>query len=358
MSASRRNFMYASTLSPFPEGWYFVASRKVVLKEKLIQKTWMGENVVIWCDENERISVAEAFCPHLGADLGPAAGGRICDGRLVCPFHGYEFDVTGQCVATPYADPPRTARLRVFETHEVLDMIFAWWGIDGREPQWRLPADPPDQTGWSDLEIRAIRLPGHPQETTENSVDVAHLRYVHGYDNVSRADPVSVEGHCLESRFDFRRVRSIGNVVDFVFEVSASTRVLGLGYSLVEIREHSIGMDMRLWVLATPVDGTLIDMTLVSQVGEIRNPKRWLAGLGFLPVSMRAPIMNKFIVASQRRDVLQDLVIWSNKRYEPRPRLCRSDGEIMPFRAYCAQFYPDPVDSADSRPAARGVTVE
>ena len=42
-------------------------------------------------------------------------------------------------------------------------------------------------------------------------------------------------------------------------------------------------MDLRLWVLATPVDGKLIDMTLVSQVKEIRNPKRKLAGLGFLP---------------------------------------------------------------------------
>ena len=48
--------------------------------------------------------MAEAFCPHLGSDLGPAAGGRICDGRLVCPFHGYEFDATGQCVATPFAE--------------------------------------------------------------------------------------------------------------------------------------------------------------------------------------------------------------------------------------------------------------
>ena len=37
---------------------------------------------------------------------------------------------------------------------------------------------------------------------------------------------------------------------------------IGLGYSFVEVREHSIGMDLRLWVLATPVDGALIDFTL------------------------------------------------------------------------------------------------
>ena len=61
--------------SPLPEGWYFVASRQDVLKAKLIQKTWMGEDLVVWCDESGRVCVAESFCPHLGSDLGPAAGG-------------------------------------------------------------------------------------------------------------------------------------------------------------------------------------------------------------------------------------------------------------------------------------------
>ena len=145
-----------------------------------------------------------------------------------------------------------------------------------------------DQAGWSDFEIRTTRFPGHPQETTENSVDLAHLRYVHGYDNVSRVEPVSVDGPCLESSFGFKRIRKIAKIATFTFDISASTRVFGLGYSFVEIREHTIGMDLRLWMLATPVDGKLIDLSLVSQVREIRNPGRWIAGLGFLPVRLRA----------------------------------------------------------------------
>ena len=330
--------------SPFPEGWYFVATRQAVQKANLLQKTWMGENIVIWCGENGQICVAEAVCPHLGADLGPPAGGRLHDDRLICPFHGYEFDVTGQCVATPFADPPRTAKLRVFETREVLGLIFAWWGMGGREPQWSLPADPPDQGDWSDFEINTLRFPGHPQETTENSVDLAHLRYVHGYDNVDPVVEVSVDGACLESSFNFKRSRTIARIAKLTFDVSANAHIFGLGYSFVEIREHSIGMDLRLWVLATPVDGALIDLSLVSQVREIRNPKRMIAGLGFLPPGLRAPIMNKFMAAQQKDDVLQDVIIWRHKQYRSRPRLCRSDGKIMPFRYYCAQFYPDPHD--------------
>lgn len=334
--------------TPFPEGWYFITTRQAVQKAKLIQKTWMGENVVIWCDDNGSVCVAESVCPHLGSDLGPAAGGCIRDGRLICPFHGYEFDTTGQCVATPFAPPPKTAKLRVFETQEVLGLIFAWWGIDGRAPQWSLPEDMPDQAGWSDFEINTLRFPGHPQETTENSVDLAHLRYVHGYDNVRPVEEFAVDGPRLEARFDFRRVRTIAKFVNLTFNVSAKANIFGLGYSFVEIHENSIGMDMRLWVLATPVDGTLIDMSLVSQVREIRKPGRLIIGLGFLPVGLRAPLINKFMASQQKEDVRQDVIIWSRKQYVSRPRLCRSDGKIMPFRYYCAQFYPDPSDNGVS----------
>ncbi len=344
-SINRRAQLPENTLpSPFPEGWYFIGPRQAIEKARLIEKTWMGEKIVVWCDKDGRICVAEAFCPHLGADLGPRAGGCIRDGRLVCPFHGYEFDATGQCVATPYAPPPKTAKLGVFETQEVNGLVFAWWGIGGRAPQWSLPIVPPEQEGWSNYKINTLRFPGHPQDTTENVVDLAHLRYVHGYDNVNPVLEVSVEGPSLEAHFDFKRVRRIAGVSNLTFDCSARVKVLGLGYSYVQVHEQSIGMDLRLWVLATPVDGKLVDMTLVSQVKEIPNPKRMFAGLGFLPKKMRAPIMNRFIASQQKDDVLQDVVIWSNKRYRSRPRLCRSDGKIMPFRAYCAQFYMDPDD--------------
>ena len=335
--------------SPFPEGWYFVASRKALDKAGLIRKTWMGTEIVVWSDGQGGVCVSEAYCPHLGSDLGPAAGGRVRGGRLVCGFHGFEYDMAGRCVATPFAPPPRAARLRVFETREIAGLILAWWGISGRLPQWHLPTEEPDQAGWSGLHIWTSRFAGHPQETTENSVDLAHLRYVHGYDSVSRVEALTVDGHLLLSDFDFATTRKITRFASTKLKVSAKTLVAGLGYSFVEIREHTIGLDMRLWILATPVDGTVIELSVVSQTGEIRGPNRWIAGLGFLPVRLRAPIMNRIMASFERRDVLQDVPIWSTKSYRSRPRLARSDGEIMRYRAYCSQFYPDlPATAGDA----------
>lgn len=118
MPTGARELANISSLPPFPEGWYFLTTRQAVEKSKLVEQTWMGQNIVIWCDESGRISVAKSVCPHLGSQLGPAAGGRVVDGRLVCPFHGFQYDADGQCVVTPSAAPARSTRLRVFETRE------------------------------------------------------------------------------------------------------------------------------------------------------------------------------------------------------------------------------------------------
>ena len=336
-------------LDPFPEGWYFIASRQSILKEKLIQKTWLGKEIVVWSDREGHICVAESVCPHMGSALGPAAGGQVRNGCIVCPFHGFEYDVTGQCVATPFAPPPKSARLRVFETRELLGLVFAWWGSHGRPSQWSLPEDPPTGADWGDLEFRTLQFPGHPQETTENSVDMAHLRYVHGYSNVLRTASVTVQGAHLESCFDFRRTQSIAGIFKFDFDVSAVAHVFGLGYSFVEIREHTLGMDSRLWVLATPVDGTLIELVLVGQLRELRKPKRPIIGMRFMPVGLRSLLMAKILASVQKRDVLQDVMVWSRKQYRPNPRLCRSDGEVAVYRRYCEQFYPDRQGSGEGR---------
>ena len=142
-------------LYPFPEGWYFVADRGVRWRSRIrFRSSGSGEDIVVWRDGEGAVSAARAVCPHLGASLGPAAGGRVRDGRLVCPFHGFAYDVRGACVATPFGPPPPSAKLKVFETREVSGLVFAWWGIDGRPPQWRLPDDPPEGDGWGGKEIR------------------------------------------------------------------------------------------------------------------------------------------------------------------------------------------------------------
>ena len=322
---------------PFPEGWYFVASRAELRKRKLIHKTWLGEEIVAWSDDQERVCVADAVCPHLGSFLAPEAGSRVREGRLVCPFHGFEYDATGLCVATPYALPPQSARLRVYPTREFSGMVFGWYGIRGRPPQWQLPEVPQAEPGWSDVQSCTLRFPGHPQETSENSVDLAHLRYVHGYQNVRQVGDVAIDGAYLRSCFNFR-TRIFGGPI---FDVSVETHLHGLGYSQVEFEERSIGYRSRMWILSTPVDGTSVALTIANQVGGLQRPKGVGLGLRLLPERTRLNLVNWFSLRMQAGYVKEDIVVWRRKQYLPHPRLNRADGEILAYRRYCEQFYED-----------------
>ena len=96
---------------------------------------------------------------------------------------------------------------------------------------------------------------------------------------MDQVGPVVIDGAYMKTCFDFRRTRKIAGIKNNVYEVSAVTHVYGVGYSYVEIHEKTIDMHARLWVLATPVDGTLVELVLVSQMHEIRNPRRPVAGL-------------------------------------------------------------------------------
>ena len=265
-----------SPASPFPEGWYFVASRDEIRKRGLIEKVWLGQEIVAWCDDAGTICVADAFCPHMGAHLGPTVGGRVRDGCLVCPFHGFAYDASGQCVSTPTAPAPKAARLTVMETHETAGMVFAWWSPVGRASHWNLPGL--DHDGWSGLSFRTFRMKSHPEYTTENAVDMNHLAHVHNYFDTAQVEPVSVEGAHLKNAFDFKRMRRIAGF-PIVADISLVVHLHGLGYSLVDYRERSIGLEGRFWVLVTPIDGTWMEMVLVAQIRDLIHPKRAIAGL-------------------------------------------------------------------------------
>ena len=60
-----------------------------------------GKRFVLFRDDEGHLGLIGRNCPHRGADL---CYGRLEDNGLRCPFHGWHFDRTGQCVEQP-AEP-------------------------------------------------------------------------------------------------------------------------------------------------------------------------------------------------------------------------------------------------------------
>ncbi len=93
----------------------------------------MGQDFVLFRDEQGRVGLLDRRCPHRAADL---SYGRLEDGGLRCLFHGWLFDVTGQCIDTP--GEPEGSRLcehirqPSYPVVEKSGIVFAW--IGGGEP--------------------------------------------------------------------------------------------------------------------------------------------------------------------------------------------------------------------------------
>ena len=88
----------------------------------------LGEDLVLFRNQDQ-YGLLERHCPHRGADL---AYGRYEDGNLRCVFHGWLFDTSGRCLATP-AEPEGSRmcehiRQKAYPVSEKSGILFAYLG--------------------------------------------------------------------------------------------------------------------------------------------------------------------------------------------------------------------------------------
>ena len=71
---------------------------------RLIVSLPKGKEIVLFKIKGEVFALDNA-CPHMG---GPLGEGEIEDGIVVCPWHGWQFDIkTGECINVPGDDASR-----------------------------------------------------------------------------------------------------------------------------------------------------------------------------------------------------------------------------------------------------------
>src|SRR5215213_5750211 len=143
---------------PFPIGWFMVARAEELQPGALLERTFLGQQVVAFRTESGRAAVVSAYCPHLGANL--ARGGTVVGESLRCPFHSLRWGVDGSCVGSEYAgDPSYPASLPVHPTVERFGFLFAWHDPTGGEPSFDIPDL--DLAGWTDLVVTTIPIGAH-----------------------------------------------------------------------------------------------------------------------------------------------------------------------------------------------------
>lgn len=137
----------------------------------------LGEDLALFRDDEGRLGLIGLRCPHRGADL---SYGRLEDGGLRCIYHGWLFDVHGNCLEQPGepagSDFYRKIHQVAYPCREAGGMIFAYLGprTPPLLPAYEFLAVPDEQR----LVTKAFHECNYLQGN-EGNIDPAHLSFLH-----------------------------------------------------------------------------------------------------------------------------------------------------------------------------------
>ncbi len=326
-------------LPPFPNGWYTIERSSQINAGELVTRRFAGNDVVIFRTASGKIAVTDAYCPHMGAHFGH--GGCVVGEGIKCPFHSFEFNTAGKCTRTGYnSEPPPKAALRTYPTMEKNGLVLMYYHAHGKQPDWEIPEM--DMNDWTRFRWVEYELRSHPQETTENSVDIGHFSETHGYRNVKVISKPEFGAHHLKINYGMERDNFMGKGRKPV-EIEFTGNVYGLGYSIVEAKTLNYGIVTRHFVLPTPIEDGKILLRIASSVKKIEKSSDLHTLAAVVPKPLLNNILSRIVFRGYKHDVSQDFKIWENKKYIVQTPLAKGDGPIVLYRKWAQQFYSEPI---------------
>lgn len=141
----------------------------------------LGERLIAFRDSEGRLGLMDEFCAHRGVSLW---FGRNEDCGLRCPYHGWKFDVTGQCIEVP-SEPAgsgyaRKIKLKSYPLIESGGVLWTYMGPPETQPE--LPG-----FEWRNLSAEHRYFSKRWQECNwlqamEGGIDSSHVSWLHSGD--------------------------------------------------------------------------------------------------------------------------------------------------------------------------------
>jgi len=138
----------------------------------------LNEDLIAFKDSDGRVGLVDAYCPHRGA---PMFFGRNEENGLRCVYHGWKFDVEGNCLDLPNAPEGETFKNKVtitaYPAVEKGGVIWAYMGP--REKQPPLP-----QLGFMEVPashryVWRMELECNYFQSMEGDLDSSHVNFLH-----------------------------------------------------------------------------------------------------------------------------------------------------------------------------------
>ncbi|MBT5051315.1 MAG: Rieske 2Fe-2S domain-containing protein [Rhodospirillaceae bacterium] len=146
----------------------------------------LGEELVAFRATDGSLGLLQEFCPHRRASLWL---GRNEENGLRCVYHGWKFDVTGQCVEQMNEPEPFCEKIRAtaYPTVESGGVIWAYMGpVDKRPPdpgfEWTRMPD-------GHCSVSRVREECNWLQALEGGIDTSHFTIMHRVLNSNSSGP-------------------------------------------------------------------------------------------------------------------------------------------------------------------------
>jgi phthalate 4,5-dioxygenase len=152
-------------------------SSELVTDGAPVRVKMLGERLVAFRDTLGRVGLVEEFCAHRRASL---FLGRNEECGIRCVYHGWKYDVSGQCIDMPTEPPesPSKSRIRLtaYPVVELGRVVWAYLGT-GTPP-------PPPKFEWTQLAPERLQVSRSWVECNwlqvlEGGIDSTHASWLH-----------------------------------------------------------------------------------------------------------------------------------------------------------------------------------
>ncbi|HUZ75916.1 MAG TPA: Rieske 2Fe-2S domain-containing protein [Stellaceae bacterium] len=221
----------------------------------------LGEDLIAFRDSLGRVGLVDAFCPHRRA---PLFFGRNEECGLRCVYHGWKFDVEGNCIDMPSepADSPLKAEVRIrrYPTAERGGLVWAYLGppaLQPPEPDFEWLRAPP-----SHRYVTKTYEDCNYLQALEGGLDTAHSSFLHNnrigdnrlVRNRDGAPRIEIErtdyGYCYAS---IRKAGADGHYIRVYHYVMPANQLRGNVTAIDGVRAEVPKLEGHIWV---PIDDT------------------------------------------------------------------------------------------------------
>ena len=138
----------------------------------------LGEALIAFRDTNGRVGVVQNNCPHRGASL---FFGRNEEAGLRCVYHGWKFDVDGNCIDMPNepaeSDFKSKVRAVAYPTQERCGIVWVYMGSASTPPP--LPELEPNMLDDGDWTVQVYQRECNWMQALEGDIDTCHTVFLH-----------------------------------------------------------------------------------------------------------------------------------------------------------------------------------